>query len=150
MPNRSYPGSENLPVDAADCQSYYPQSSLCLAYWFLRSSAKRFHGIKGDYPRRDSRAEILALERPHNGRFICLNVPCRPVVQQNKSKDMVFGLVDRNRLAEIIAMRYQASKFNLIIKLATRPGQYLVIYHKLTIGTMKLGAGGNNRRRPAL
>src|SRR5258707_1351723 len=68
--------------------------------WF----AERLERIECDDPRRDSRRKTLREEGTERLILPALEVARRPIVEQTKAEQVIFGIGDRDGLAEWVAL----------------------------------------------
>src|SRR5690349_16196871 len=82
--------------------------------------AERRQGLRGDDPRRNRGAEILAEERAERLSFPALQVARRPVVEQAIAEDVVGCLADRDAAAELGWRADVDAELELEIEIARR------------------------------
>src|SRR5262245_13181984 len=75
--------------------------------------AERSKRLRSHYPGRDGRREILRQERTERLILPGLDVTGRPVVEKTEARHLLFGLGDRNRVAEGVA---RPDKLELIVE----------------------------------
>ena len=69
-----------------------------------------------DDPGADTGAEVLGREGPEGHVLPGLDVACTPVVHENVPKDVLLGLVDGDRLAEVVGAADEHSHLELEVK----------------------------------
>lgn len=119
------------------------------------SSAEWLQGIHEDDPRGDGGGEVLRVERTQRDVLPGLDVTGRPVVHQHQSKNVVFGLVDGNWLAEVVGLADKGGQFQLDVEsLARREGGDLGsrgrIGQDLAVRSANGSPRGHDRRRTAV
>src|SRR5690349_15945526 len=83
-------------------------------------NAERFQGIQGNDPWRYCRREILAQERSEGHILPLLDIPCRPVVEQHESRDVLVRLRDADRMSQPVFGTGDESKLEFEVKFARR------------------------------
>src|SRR5437763_649211 len=73
--------------------------------------APRLQGIQSHDPRRDGGAETFREEWPEGLVFPPLDIPGRPIIDENEPKNVILGFGNGNRCALLTALAKEESHF---------------------------------------
>lgn len=115
-----------------------------------RTRPIRLQGIQRYNPWRDSRAEVLTIERPEWCCFGSLNVPGRPIVQEYDAKDVLFCLIDWNGCSLFITFADEGCELELEIEFLAGPKCGCAIHYILASRSMDRRPRDHDRRGAAM
>src|ERR1700730_3080239 len=113
----------------------------------------RCERMRGHHPRRVRGRETLAEKRTERKHLPALNVPCRPIVQQRETDDLLRRFRNSDRLAKPVAAAEVEAHFKFEIQAFARTETWILTgsgWRTLTERAADRAPADVNRRRPAV
>ncbi|MNV15918.1 hypothetical protein D3C71_1066630 [compost metagenome] len=112
-------------------------------------TTERLQRFGGDHPRRDAGDEAFRQERPQRLVFPGLDVPCRPVVEQAETGDVIGGVANGNRVAHVVALADPDAQLQFVVQARARAERRFALTgrQRLAFRAAHIGTGRANGRR---